>query len=603
MSVTDIMNRQAVLDAIAECQLIGEEKLLKKYGFGRARSYWLVHEGETYSSKAIVGVAHGYARPDLGPLKAKDFNGGATTVMKKLEDLHFRVEVDRDRLSKTTFTSQNLQLDEIYTRRELRESFQITDATINTGVFCPKGTSSIWLFVTENKIVDHTPVLNSLKGGILQWQGQQSGKTDALIIGHQDQDLELLVFYRTEKYEHPGAGFRYLGEFVYVRHTASKPTSFVLERRGSTRAGSTTVDEGKKRTVFFHGINMTAYCGHEENIHAGGFKFATENGFGHEIFNFSDVSGSCYGYVEVTPRQGLPRAIDLRKLGASRSATTLDGVLVIWTAPCRDGRGREIVGWYRNATLHRELIQPAGKVKQERQFQHPFTGQALDLGYRVEARAADCFLLHPEQRVLRIPTYPRGTKGVPGQASVYYPFRQTSDEARELRERVLNFVNDSSMRTLKPRRPGTQRARASQDQERKKKIEKAAVEYVRGYFGSGSNGLGYEVESREAEGVGYDLLMTKGDMTLCVEVKGRSRDEVVAEFTRNESQTIQKAEKGRFEDGDYRVCIVTDALNEGGNRTLHHFSWWKEKNGWIKVDGSERLIFSPSGSTVGMLEP
>ena len=51
------------------------------------------------------------------------------------------------------------------------------------------------------------------------------------------------------------------------------------------------------------------------------------------------------------------------------------------------------------------------------------------------------------------------------------------------------------------------------------------------------------------------------------------------------------------------MCIVTDALNEGGNRTLHHFSWWKEKNGWIKVDGSERLIFSPSGSTVGMLEP
>ena len=410
------------------------------------------------------------------------------------------------------------------------------------------------------------------------------------------------MFYRKIKYEHPGAGFRYLGEFVYSSHTGSRPSDFVLELKRALSFVAGTIDGNEERVAFLHGINMAAYSGYEENIHVGGFKFASDNGFGYEIFNFCDVGGRCYGYVELTPRKGRQRAIDLAKLGASGSAAALDGVLAIWTAPCRDGEGREIVGWYRNATLHRELIQPSGKVKQERQFQHPVSGGIFDLGYRVEARAKDCFLLHPEQRVLRIPAYSPGTKGVPGQTSVYYPFRQASEEARELRERVLEFVNDSNTRSLRPRRLGRCPARGGQDQARKKKIERAAVEFVRSHFGSGPNGLGYEIESREDEAVGYDLLMTKGDVTLCVEVKGRSSDDVVAEFSRNESRIIHEVKKGRFGDGDYRVCIVTDALDEGGNRTLHHFSWWKAKNNWIKVDGSERLVFSPSGSTIAMLE-
>lgn len=602
MSLSDIDNRQAVLDAIAEWQLLGEEEFLKKYGFRRSQSYWLVYEGERYASKAIVGAAHGYARPDLGPLAPSDFNGGAYTVKRKLEELRFDVEVERIHPSELTFTSQKLQVGEVYTRRGLRQQFRITDATINTGVFRPKNSSSIWLFVTEKKTADRTPYRDHLEDDILYWQGQTSGRTDALIVEHQVKGLELLVFYRARKYEHPEAGFRYLGDFVYASHTGSGPASFVLKRRRRARPVATAEDGKEQRTVFLHGINMAAYSGHEENIHAGGFKFARENGFGYEIFNFSEVDGRCYGYVEITPRKGRPRTIDIKKLGGSRSATSVDGVLVVWTAPCRDGRGREVVGWYRNATLYRELIRPSENVRRERQVQHPVTGEAFEPGYRVEARAKDCFLLHPEQRVLRIPAYPRGTKGVPGQTSVYYPFHQKSEEAGELRQRVLEFISNSDTKSSKPRRPARGRAQGRQDQARKRKIEKAAVDYVRAHFGSGPNGLGYEIESREDDGVGFDLLMTKGDVTLCVEVKGRSKDEVIAEFSRNESQTIQRVEKGRFEEGDYRVCIVTDALDEGGKRTLHHFSWWRDKNSWVKVDGSERLVFNPSGSTVAMLE-
>jgi len=46
---------------------------------------------------------------------------------------------------------------------------------------------------------------------------------------------ELLVFYRTSKTEHSGAGFRYEGRFRYVSHTGAQPTHFVLERVISAR--------------------------------------------------------------------------------------------------------------------------------------------------------------------------------------------------------------------------------------------------------------------------------------------------------------------------------------------------------------------------------
>ena len=128
------------------------------------------------------------------------------------------------------------------------------------------------------------------------------------------------------------------------------------------------------------------------------------------------------------------------------------------------------------------------------------------------------------------------------------------------------------------------------------------MDYVRAHFGSEPKGLGFKVESRETEGVGYDLLMTKGDCTLCVEVKGRSSDEVSADFSRGESRAVLDVQEGRFEDGEYRVCIVTDALNEHDKRKLHHFRWSKKKKSWIEVESSQRLVFCPSGSTVAKLD-
>ena len=233
MGLSNITSREPVLAAIEECDRIGREQFLQKYRFGRSRRYWLVHAGNRYDSKAIVGAAHGYVRPDLGPMQAREFSGGEATVKRTLEQLGFRVEVGSPSVPGAQSTSKRLTPREIYTRADLSRLFSTTDATIRTGVFRPKGTASVWLFVTEDKPDDRTPYIDRLEGDTLHWQGQMAGRKDALIIEHHARGLEILVFYREKKDEYPGYGFRYLGPFAYISHTGNRPTNFVLQRVGT----------------------------------------------------------------------------------------------------------------------------------------------------------------------------------------------------------------------------------------------------------------------------------------------------------------------------------------------------------------------------------
>lgn len=226
MALKDLSRRDAVIKALKEFDEIGREKFLQKYGFSKARSYWLFYNGRRYDSKAIVDAAHGFQFPDIGPLKHQDFSGGDLTVRKKLNQLGFYVESTAGRV-----TSAELTDGSIYTREDLKGEFSITDATINTGVFKPKGTASIWLFVTRNKTSDRTQYVDRLEGDYLYWQGQTLGRTDQLIVNHKKEGNEILVFFRESKLEHPGAGFRYLGEFDYIAHSGRGPTNFILRKR------------------------------------------------------------------------------------------------------------------------------------------------------------------------------------------------------------------------------------------------------------------------------------------------------------------------------------------------------------------------------------
>jgi hypothetical protein len=133
-------------------------------------------------------------------------------------------------MAQSKYTSERLTAGAIYTRENLRDLFDITDATINNGIFQPGKTSSVWLFITEEKTPDRTQYTDHLDGDVLLMQGQTQGRTDHLIRDQAVNGLELLVFYCEKKYEHEGAAFRYLSPFLFVRSFGSRPTSFVLIR-------------------------------------------------------------------------------------------------------------------------------------------------------------------------------------------------------------------------------------------------------------------------------------------------------------------------------------------------------------------------------------
>jgi 5-methylcytosine-specific restriction protein A len=149
------------------------------------------------------------------------------TIVKTSLENNYRVFFEETKRS-----SDALVPNRVYSREELKEQFNITDATINNGIFKPKDFSSVWLFVTEEKTPDRTQYKDNFDGQVLHFEGQTMGKTDHLISNHEIDGNEIIVFYRKKKNEFPNYGFRYVGRFSYYSHTSSestlKPTRFIL---------------------------------------------------------------------------------------------------------------------------------------------------------------------------------------------------------------------------------------------------------------------------------------------------------------------------------------------------------------------------------------
>ncbi|MEV7005872.1 hypothetical protein [Streptosporangium sp. NPDC051022] len=88
------LRREMVVAAIEECDELGRDVFLERYGYRPARGYFLVYEGRKYDSKAVAGVAH---RGVTGrPLRPSEFSGGNATVARALSQLGFVVTTPGD---------------------------------------------------------------------------------------------------------------------------------------------------------------------------------------------------------------------------------------------------------------------------------------------------------------------------------------------------------------------------------------------------------------------------------------------------------------------------------------------------------------------------
>lgn len=300
---------------------------------------------------------------------------------------------------------------------------------------------------------------------------------------------------------------------------------------------------------------MSKYQGLTGDTIRGGGAYVSEHGFGHELMNFQAFKGRMYGFAQV-PKS----SIKIEKLGASTGASSVHGVLVIWVASSR------IVGWYKNATIFRNVQQPpvnSGRIHKG----HP-------IGYNVTAAVSDCKLLDPDARLFPIPRAQRRSGGM-GRYSWY----AEGAENERIRKDVLAYVLANGNLPFKQKKHNPAIHAFQPDIFKREKVEKAAIEMAAKHF----EDLGYLVDSVETDNLGWDLNAEHQATSdsLCIEVKGLSGPIISVEMTRQEYEMMRKHRKR------YRICIVTQALEDKA-RALHVFAYVPALDKWL--DGKDRSI-------------
>ena len=123
-----------------------------------------------------------------------------------------------------------------------------------------------------------------------------------------------------------------------------------------------------------------------------------------EVHNFHPHDAYVYGYVAA-----VAHSISIERLGAKRTQSSVSGVDVVWTAPSPN-RGRDVVGWYRNATVFRK------PQKYKRGSYH----KRDSYDYHVLANRTDYVLLAgPERRKINIQRA-QDQQGGFGNSNVWY---------------------------------------------------------------------------------------------------------------------------------------------------------------------------------------
>jgi Domain of unknown function (DUF3883) len=290
--------------------------------------------------------------------------------------------------------------------------------------------------------------------------------------------------------------------------------------RGMGRGGCVDRDVASERIV------DAKVQGLKNDVPTGKFKFLTSGGVPHEIFNFLPHKGHCYGYAPVGNG-----TVNITNLGASKGASKVSNILVVWTATHPAG-GRFVVGWYRNATVYRDPVKRPST---------PETKVAGQIHYNAAAAEGDCHLVPVDQRVFSIPTM---QPGYPGIAPSFFP-AGTAPQAWVTALR--RYVFDNQVTT--PPEQTSDDVGHPVDVDFKAMIEKAAVDIIVAHYAK----QGFAVNSREKDNIGWDLEARRGSILLRLEVKGLSGIDPAVEVTPNEYAAMT-SKKYRT---SYRVCIVS----------------------------------------------
>jgi hypothetical protein len=156
-----------------------------------------------------------------------------------------------------------------------------------------------------------------------------------------------------------------------------------------------------------------------------------------------------------------------------------------------------------------------------------------------------------------------------GKANIWYA---DQPESAETVKRVAELVSGRVSKVNAKRNPG------KQDQKRKLKIEKSAIDLAWNHFES----LGYTLRSVEKDNLGWDLEATLGGVVLKVEVKGLSGSAFSIGLTPNEFLAFSS------KDDLYRLVVVTNALD---SPSIYICRYSVEMNEWIVEGAEEKSLY------------
>ncbi|WP_319408314.1 DUF3883 domain-containing protein [uncultured Desulfosarcina sp.] len=297
-----------------------------------------------------------------------------------------------------------------------------------------------------------------------------------------------------------------------------------------------------KKIIFLHTGWMNYFQGLKGDIIRFGGSFVDEHGYGHEMYNFQDVNGKMYGYVQA-PGNG---TININRLGANEEDENIKNVDVYWMAKHPSG-GVCITGYYKNATVYRYW--------QNKKLR----GKRKKYGYYVEADSKNCSLIHSAKRFVKVPT----GKGGKGRSFVWYA---DSNIGQNFIKKLPSLLSSSK----KPKKKRTI------DPEKNKRVEEIAVETVKKYYSE------FEIIDVQNDNVGWDLTIRNDDNEIFIEVKGLSGKDLQIELTPNEYHHMQKLKS------KYRVAIVSQSLSKKPKFTIFQYfsdckKWLNDKNTQLKI--------------------
>lgn len=206
------------------------------------------------------------------------------------------------------------------------------------------------------------------------------------------------------------------------------------------------------RILFCKVSCMKYYKGHcSADTPFNGGKYVDENGFGHEEYNFYPVSidageDECLGFVEPKSNGGRRNTFHLEKIegcSSMKDEPCVEDVLVVWCATRQRG-DTVVVGWYKHATVWREL-QPWTLIDEG--------GEEEERCFNVNAKASDCTLLPENERNKSVwSTVPLAKKTRAhgfGQSMVWYPTEETSRPyLARLTESIDNYQGENWLYTF-----------------------------------------------------------------------------------------------------------------------------------------------------------